>query len=347
MLLNGSALDGLFSRPLDAGVYYFYASEEYPVRAGAAGALRALREQASDTEVTRIDGPAPDIEEAIAAAGMISLFGTKRVVELSMVEPSAMTEADVSALCGLMDSLENAVIVMTTVFRDDKAMKTKKAQKLIAAADKAGAAVGYEKLNAQALKRFAQQCAAQEGARLSSAAAQELIERCGVNQFTIENEIKKLAAACGYGEITPQLVGSAASRNLEADVFDMVRLASAGRSGRAMEKLIQLLTLGHEPIGITAALAGNYVDMYRAKRGGQTGRGTMAIHKDFGGSEKDRKEYRVRKAGEAASRYTNAQLEEILNVLLELDMSLKSSSVEKDVLLQTAMCEILTIGARQ
>ena len=46
-------------------------------------------------EVTRVEGPAPSIEEAVAAAGTISFFGTKRIVELPMLEPSAMNEADV------------------------------------------------------------------------------------------------------------------------------------------------------------------------------------------------------------------------------------------------------------
>lgn len=38
--------------------------------------------QGGDAELTRIEGPSPDIGEAVAAAGTISLFGTKRVVEM-------------------------------------------------------------------------------------------------------------------------------------------------------------------------------------------------------------------------------------------------------------------------
>ena len=57
----------------------------------------------------------------MAAAGTIALFGTKRVGELPRIEPAAMGEKDVEALCDLMQSLENAVMVLTTVFKDDKA----------------------------------------------------------------------------------------------------------------------------------------------------------------------------------------------------------------------------------
>ena len=94
-------------------VFYFYSTQEFLVRDAAQKTVRRLM-QAGDAELTRIEGPAPDIGEAVAAAGTISLFGTKRVVELPRVEPAAMGERDVEALCDLMQSLENAVMVLTT-----------------------------------------------------------------------------------------------------------------------------------------------------------------------------------------------------------------------------------------
>ena len=100
-------------------VFYFYSTQEFLVRDAAQKTVRRLM-QAGDAELTRIEGPAPDIGEAVAAAGTISLFGTKRVVELPRIEPAAMGEKDVEALCDLMQSLENAVMVLTTVFKDDE-----------------------------------------------------------------------------------------------------------------------------------------------------------------------------------------------------------------------------------
>ena len=138
MVLNEQNLKKALEQPLRHGVYYYYSTEEYLVRSYAAKTLALLANQEDDAEVTRVEGPAPSIEEAVAAAGTISFFGTKRIVELPMLEPSAMNEADVGALCDLMQSLENAVLVMSTVFKDDKAKLSKKAKQLIGAAEKAG-----------------------------------------------------------------------------------------------------------------------------------------------------------------------------------------------------------------
>ena len=97
MVLNEQNLKKALEQPLRHGVYYYYSTEEYLVRSYAAKTLALLAKQEDDAEVTRVEGPAPSIEEAVAAAGTISFFGTKRIVELPMLEPSAMNEADVGA----------------------------------------------------------------------------------------------------------------------------------------------------------------------------------------------------------------------------------------------------------
>ena len=47
------------------------------MRSYAAKTLALLAKQEDDAEVTRVEGPAPSIEEAVAAAGTISFFRYK------------------------------------------------------------------------------------------------------------------------------------------------------------------------------------------------------------------------------------------------------------------------------
>ena len=51
---------------------------------------------------------------------------------------------------------------------------------------------------------------------------------------------------------------------LDADTFDMVKLVAVGNTRQALAKLQTLLELQNEPILITGALIGNYLDIYRA-----------------------------------------------------------------------------------
>ena len=240
--------------------------------------------------------------------------------------------------------LENAVLVMSTVFKDDKAKLSKKAKQLIGAAEKAGLTAELVKPGPQDAKRFAVEKARELGAVLSPGAASELVERCGTDLFALESELSKLAAVADYGEITPELIAQMGTQSIEADVFEMVRLVTARNKTRAMAKLSQLLELQNEPIAIAAALSGSFVDMYRVKCGAAAHRNYAAVHKDFSYRGSD---YRLRKSGETASHYSRAQLEHILSVLLGLDAALKSSAADGTVLLQTALCEVMQIGERR
>ena len=69
MVLNEQNLKKALEQPLRHGVYYYYSTEEYLVRSYAAKTLALLAKQEDDAEVTRVEGPAPSIEEAVAAAG--------------------------------------------------------------------------------------------------------------------------------------------------------------------------------------------------------------------------------------------------------------------------------------
>lgn len=342
MALNEKQLSEALAQVDRYGVFYFYSTEEYLVRSYAAKTLAALL-KGGDAEVTRVEGPAPDIGAVVAAAGTISLFGTKRVVELSLVEPSAMNDNDTAALCDLMNSLENAVLVLTTVFKDDKAKQTKKAKQLIEAAQKNGLAGEVLVPGPADARRFVAQKAQELGAEMSPAAAAALVERSGTDYFLLSCEVEKLAAASGYGVIAPELVSAMGTQNIEADVFELVRLVTAQNRSKAFAKLNQLLELQNEPIAIAAALAGSFIDMYRVKVGAATHHNIAAVQKDFGYRGSD---WRLRKSGESAARYTKAQLEAILNILQELDRLLKSSAADRAVLLQTALAEILQTGAR-
>ena len=68
------------------------------------------------------------------------------------------------------------------------------------------------------------------------------------------------------------------------------------------------------------------------------------MFKDFGYKGSD---YRLKRSAETASHYTLAQLEACMQVLLELDTSLKSQPVDEQILLETALCRLAMAGGRR
>ena len=322
-------------------VFYFYSAEGYLVRrALAAARQRLLREEA---ETTVLDGPAPDIEQLIMAAGTISFFGTRRVVEMPEVNPASYSDRDLDELCDVLKSAENAVFLLGSTFdlERGKLKLTKRAQKLIDTCKK----IGYTEELAQPkpfeLKEMIVERARQQGAVLTENAAAALMERCGNDPFLLENETDKLCALSGYTTVTPAMVAQMCAQNLDADVFEMVRMVTAKNSTAACQKLDTLLRLQNDPIQITGALIGSYIDLYRVKLGQGQKKSYSVVFKDFGYKGSD---YRLKRSAETASHYTLDQLESCLSILAELDKGLKSSPVENRTLMETALCRLAMAG---
>ena len=181
-----------------------------------------------------------------------------------------------------------------------------------------------------------------QGATLPDGAATALLERCGEDPFLLENEVDKLCALSGYQTVSASMVAEMGTVSLEADVFEMIRMITAKNATGACKKLQTLLRLQQEPIAITAAMIGSYVDLYRVKLGAAKRKNYSAVHKDFGYKGSD---YRLKRSAETATHYTLPQLEACLQVLLELDQSLKSQPVAAQTLLETALCRLALAGS--
>ena len=324
-------------------VFYFYSTEPYLVRR-AVGAVCALLARSTGEEVTVLDGATPDVEQLITAAGTISFFGTKRVVCLPELDPAAYSEKDLETFADTVADVENAVLVFGSVFEADrtgKARPGKRAQRVIAQCRKLGWAEELARPGPTQLRQMMAERAAAQGAELSGPAGAALLERCGEDPYLLENEVDKLAAAAGYRTITPALVAEMGVVSLEADVFEMVRLVTARSTAAACKKLHILLRLGQEPIAITAALIGSYVDLYRVKLGQQHKKSYSAVFKDFGYKGSD---YRLKRSAQTAAGYTLPQLKACLDILLELDKNLKGQPVSPQILLETALCRLAMEG---
>ena len=234
-------------------VFYFYASDEALVRSAAAKAEKILSEEAPDT--TTLDGPTPSVEDIVLAAGTISFFGGRRLVMLPLIRPSAYSDKDLQELCDTLSDTENAVFVLTSLLEEKygKIKPGKREQKLIAACEKLGYCVQIAKPGRAALQEMARTWAGEYHTTFAPGAEAALLDRCGDDQFLLQNEIAKLAALSGYTTITTQMIQQLGTVTLDADTFDMVKLVAVGNTRQALAKLQTLLELQNEPILITGA----------------------------------------------------------------------------------------------
>ena len=322
----------------DTPVFCFWGEEEYSLHKTARQTLQVLTEQ--QDEVTVLPGPAPTIEEIVMAAGTISFFGTRRVVLMERLRPADYSDKDIKDLCDVLSSLESAVFIITVLLENAKDAGGKRVKKLLEQCGKSGYCAELKKPGPQDLCRMLIARAKEQDTQLDMTTAQVILDRCGSDPFALGNEVDKLAASCGYTQITPALVAELGTRSLEADVWEMVRSMTAKNGGKALEKLRILLEQQNEPLAILGALSGSYIDMCRAGAARTAKRSSEELYKEFHYSGSP---YRIKASMDAARRYSTEQLDQCIEILMEADLAIKQTPVDAEVILQTAFCRLAAV----
>ena len=183
--------------------------------------------------------------------------------------------------------------------------------------------------------------AARRGSALTPDNAKLLVERCGDDLNLLLNEIDKLSALAGGGEITREHIETAATKNLEASVFDLSKALLQNNYERSYTILNTLFYQKEEPVAILAVLSGAYADLYRAKAAAQAGVPAESLAADFGYRGR---EWRLRNAARDSARLSLPMLRQSLEILAQADGQLKSARTDKRVVLEQTAARLIVLA---
>ena len=126
-----------------------------------------------------------------------------------------------------------------------------------------------------------------------------MVERSGDDLNLLLNELDKLCALAGEGEITRQHIETAGMRNLEASVFDLAKAILQGQYERAYGIIYRLMDQREEPVSVLSVLSSAYADLYRAKVAAAGGVPAASLSADF---QYRGREFRLRNAARDCAR---------------------------------------------
>lgn len=326
--------DGL--RPL----YVLYGEEAYLTAYYAdAIAKAAVPEDMGGFNMVKFDADTATLDQIEQAIDALPLMVDRKCV---MVRDLDFTAGDTAErLMPLLESpSEFTVVVLTYIQLQPQPSKNAKWKALLETAERNGGVVQFKKKTAAELTDALCRRAARADCILSAANAALLVEQVGDDMLLLGNELDKLIALANGGEVTAALIRTAATKNLEAKVFDLSKAILRRRSDEAYGILNTLLQQREEPVAILAVLGNTYVDMYRMKVATEAGVSTQQVASTFAASY-NRKEFRLRYAAQDAARLTVAQLREKLEVLATADTLLKSSRAVPRFVLEETIAKLL------
>lgn len=282
------------------------------------------------------DGKDTDLDDALKDAQMLPVMSEHSLVIIK--DYPFDKAADIKLMQEyLSDCPDTTVLVVwfAAVNPDERSAGYKNLQK---AFDSAGVVAQLEKRSESDVAKMLVSGAKKRGAVLDISNAKYLISVSGNDLKTLLNELDKLSSFASGGEITKNIIDDMATKCLQARIYDLSKYIVMGNSSLAYGVLDTLFEMKENPIEILSTVSGVYVDMYRVKCAKTAGFAYDDVAKHY---NYKRREFALRNASRDCAALSQQQLRDSLDIILETDMKMKSTAVDKKLLLEELIIKLL------
>ena len=318
-----------------SNVYMIYGEEDYLKEFYVNKLKNKLVEPAfADFNFHQYDGKKTPISEILNDADMMPMMAEYSLLLVNDY-PFDKSKEDIEKVKNYLKDINPSAVVVFLFTQIEVNAKFKTLENAIA---KAGTVVNLEKRTEGELAKLIISSAKKRGCSIDTANAKYMISLVGNDIKTVFNELEKI---CSFeGEITRKIIDDFAVKCLQARVFDLSKFILAGNSDGAYEVLRVLFAQKEEPIAVLSVISSCYIDMYRVKCAIASGEGENSIAGYF--NYKGR-EWLIRNAVRDSKKLSLENLRSAIDVLSKTDELLKSTSIDKNLLLEETVMKLLML----
>lgn len=345
-LLNEDSLKKQIKSGEFSSVYLIYGNEGYLKQFYANQICsKAVNRDFADFNLKKLDGKSTSLNEIYDCTTSFPMMDSHTCTIVkdfplnTYVGDRGKLNEDLLTVISEISETSILVFWMDTVEVDEKNSKW---SKLIKVFDEAGVSAKIDKRTRSALEKLLIASASKKDCTLSRDIASYMISLVGEDMSTLQNELNKVCAFTGSGEITRKAIEETAVVSVEAKIFNLSRMIVNGDADGAFENLNNLFKLREEPVVILAVLSKAFVDMYRVKAAKEKGVSYTALAGVFPAAYKG-KGFILDNAARDCSSYTLTQLKSALTLLSDTDRRLKSTGEDAKTLLEELILRLLRI----
>ena len=262
------------------------------------------------------------------------MMAENTLVQVEDIDLFKLNEADRERMAAVLSDIPEyctVVFVYTACpWKPDKRMK-----KLWESIDGSGLVVEFAKQDQRDLIAWLTRHFSAHQKRISTELCAYLIDITDGTMTSLLGEIEKICAYSGSDTICRADIDAVTEPVLDAVVFQMTDLLSAGRYDEALQKLQQLLKLQQEPLAILGAV-GSHFRRLGAARTLLDNRKTSADLQKLCGMP----DYPARKTMEAARRFSASFCQRANELVVETDYKIKTSYDDPQRLLELLLLSI-------
>lgn len=300
-------------------VYLLYGTKDFEIEEE----IKKLSKGIDEMNISKYDLNNDMLSLALEDAKTMSLFGDKKLV---IVDNANMFTGSTSKDNELIEEYLNHINENTTlvlIVHNDKLDTRKKITKLI---KKVGKVQEFnDELDTTSLVRRLF-----KDYNIDYKTIQLFIDRVGNNPLIIQSEINKIKIYKDNDKnITEEDILNLTAKLIEIDIFKLIDYIVRKNKEKALELYYEMLKMNEEPIKIVVILANQFRIMYQSKELLKKGysekdiANTLKIHP-----------YRVKLAIQNSRNYTSDILLKNLNALADIDIGIKTGTINKDLALE-------------
>ena len=300
-------------------VYLLYGTKDFEIEEE----IKKLSKDIDEMNISKYDLNNDMLSLALEDAKTMSLFGDKKLV---IVDNANMFTGSTSKDSELIEEYLNHINENTTlvlIVHNDKLDTRKKITKLI---KRVGKVQEFnDELDTTSLVRRLF-----KDYNIDYKTIQLFIDRVGNNPLIIQSEINKIKIYKDNDKnITEEDILNLTAKLIEIDIFKLIDYIVRKNKEKALELYYEMLKMNEEPIKIVVILANQFRIMYQSKELLKKGysekdiASTLKIHP-----------YRVKLAIQNSRNYTSDILLKNLNALADIDIGIKTGTINKDLALE-------------
>ena len=316
-------------------LYFFHGEETFLLHHYLGQMKKQLLDPLTESfNFHRLDNETFDIRSFADAVENLPMMAEHTLVQVDDIDLFKVTEADRTKMTEILSDIPDYCTViftyLTVSWKPDKRLK-----KLWEAVDKNGNVVEFAKQDQRDLVAWITRHFAARSKRISNDLCVYLIDITGGTMTALAGEIDKICAYSGADEIRKSDIDAVTEPVLDAVVFQMTDLLSAGRYDQALNKLQQLLKMQQEPLAILGAVGGHFRRLGAARTLLDRGKSAYDLQKLYGIPD-----YPARKTMEAARRFSADFCRKAALLVLETDYQMKTSFDDSQRLLELLILQL-------
>jgi len=288
------------------------------------GLVDAFVHEHGDIALERLDGEEVEFVRMQEALTSVPFLANKKMVVLRSPSANKKFVEEAEKLLGSVPEVTDVVIVEPKL---DKRLSYYKYLK------KATDFREFPELDLIGLSRWLTESAKAQKGSISPADARYLVERVGMNQQLLANELEKLLVH--DPKITRADIELLTEPAPQSTIFQLLDAAFAGNTKRAMELYREQRALKVEPPQIVAMLAWQLHVLAIIKAAGRKSPQTIA-------KEARLSPFVVQKSAGIAQKLSLAELKKLIADLLKIDVRSKRESIDPDEALQHYLLSLAT-----